>query len=735
MQAAVYSTPRGGTQVNDTPRKPRYAALETTEPVSKRTLVSRVVLGVVAVALLAGMIVQFTPNLGGGIGGSQNNGKTIMQVNGLPVTERELERNRQGSQLFSLGLEGIIGQDLQNQLLSQTVLFKAAEADSRSVRLGANEVADFIKQFRANNGLAKDADYQNAIRSQGYTDASFRETVTLQQKIQARLKEIQEAQKITEAELKLFWELNKTNYKNEERVTARQIVVNDQKTADEVQAKLKAGEDFIKLVREYSKDESTKAEDGAIGSEKGKKTPVPVVALALPTNVATAAFALKTGGVTAPIAEAGKFYFVKVEKFSPAGQQTFEEAKAKLEEDAKQLKSNGATEAWIKALEKNAKIEITKDGQTQNIEYFNPTVAKVGTEEIKLNQLNRLVYLQNQQIQQFIQQGGAEQSAQLVEQFFKPQTLDTLVQGVVGVQAAKKLGQPFFGSDQDVVNQAKQWKTKDLTVTDADVTKYYQDNVALYSTPASANIFEATFASIEAAKAFRSAFVSQGGGDFTKSAAKQQGTVSELGALTPDSIAPEYKTVVFEAKALTKAGAFEVSDVIQKDKKFIILGATSFVEKKVKPLREVFEDAKEKALTSKRSTEGQNWLTAAVKAAKVENLYEGVRKQLEAKAAEAAKRKAEDEAKRKAEDDKRKADEAAKNPPLEIKLVGATEAKVTLLEGTTTLQTVNATASRAALNKIPNGFYTLKVEATGFKPFQKEIRFPDEKSIEVKLEK
>jgi parvulin-like peptidyl-prolyl isomerase len=725
-------------QVNDTPRKPRYAALETQEPVSKRTLVSRVVLGVVAVALLAGMVIQFTPNLGGGLGGQQSNGKTVMTVNGLPVFERDLERNRSQSPLFGLGLDGVIGEDLKNQLLSQTVLYKAADADSRSVRLAADDVPNFIKKLREGNNLGKDADYQNWLRGQGFTDATFRDAVTLQQKIQARLKEINDAQKLTDAELKLFWELNKTNYKNEERITARQIIVNDQKTADEVSAKLKANEDFIKLVREYSKDDSSKAEDGAIASEKGKKTPVPVVQLALPTNVATAAFALKTGGVTAPIAEGGKFYFLKVEKYFAAGQQTFDEAKTKLEEDAKALKSNGATEAWIKQIERDAKVEITKDGLEQKLDYFNPTVVKVGQEEIKLNQLNRLVYLQNQQIQQFIQQGGTAQSAQLVEQFFKPQTLETLISGVVGVQAAKKLGQPFFGSEQDIVNQAKQWKTKDITISDADVVKYYNDNLALYSTPASANINEATFTSIEAAKAFRSAFIAQGGGDFTKGAAKQQGTVSELGALTPDSIAPEYKTVVFEAKALSKAGAFEVSDVIQKAKTFIILGVSSFIEKKVKPIKEVFEDAKDKALASKRSLEGQSWLTAAVKAAKAENLYtgdKGVGKQLADRAAITAKLKAADEAKRKAEDDKRKADEAAKNPPLEIKLVGATEAKVTLLEGTTTLQTVDAKASRASLSKIPNGFYTIKVEATGFKPFTKEVRFPDEKSIEVKLEK
>ena len=45
--------------MRETPKK--YAALEQSEPTSKRTVLARVVLGVVAVALLAGMIVQFTP--------------------------------------------------------------------------------------------------------------------------------------------------------------------------------------------------------------------------------------------------------------------------------------------------------------------------------------------------------------------------------------------------------------------------------------------------------------------------------------------------------------------------------------------------------------------------------------------------------------------------------------------------------------------------------------------------
>ena len=40
-----------------------------------------------------------------------------------------------------------------------------------------------------------------------------------------------------------------------------------------------------------------------------------VAQVALPTEVATAAFALKDGGVTDVIASGGKFYIVKVERY------------------------------------------------------------------------------------------------------------------------------------------------------------------------------------------------------------------------------------------------------------------------------------------------------------------------------------------------------------------------------------------------------------------------------------
>ncbi|NJK43683.1 MAG: carboxypeptidase regulatory-like domain-containing protein [Pleurocapsa sp. SU_196_0] len=188
--------------------------------------------------------------------------------------------------------------------------------------------------------------------------------------------------------------------------------------------------------------------------------------------------------------------------------------------------------------------------------------------------------------------------------------------------------------------------------------------------------------------------------------------------------------MIFDARALTKAGALQVSDPIQKDKNFVVLGVTTFIEKSVKPFSEAREDAQTKALAAKRSAEGTKWLETAQKGIKTQNLYPEVRKQLEARAAKAAADKKAEEAKRAAEAEKLKKEEAARNPPFTV-TVSNPSAKVTVLEGDKEVQT--ATGANVSF-RLPNGLYTLKVEAKGFKPWTKEFRFPDEKSLDAKLE-
>ena len=75
--------------------------------------------------------------------------------------------------------------------------------------------------------------------------------------------------------------------------------------ADEVAQKLKAGEDFVKLVAEYSDDATSKAAGGDFPSVR--------LSSSYPEEVKKAVFALDPGQVSAPIRQVSAFYIIRVE--------------------------------------------------------------------------------------------------------------------------------------------------------------------------------------------------------------------------------------------------------------------------------------------------------------------------------------------------------------------------------------------------------------------------------------
>lgn len=617
--------------MRDTPGKSRSIPVRE-EPVSRRTIISRVVLGVVAVALLAGMVVQFTPNIGNGSGPQASEGATLMTVNGQPVSEREIDRLKKGSQIFNMGLDGVAAQDLDNLLVDQAVLITSARQDAARVNVSNGDVRKFISDLRQQQGLTTDADYLARIQGFGYTDAGFREAVRQQLQLNKRIEEITKGVSVTDDELKFHLEMNPQNYKNDARILARQIVVNDKKAADDAKARLDKGEDFGAVARAVSKELAD--QDGALGAKKGEKVPQPITKIALPSKIADEAFKLASGATSGVLTDGGKFYIIKVEKSMPSGPQTFEEAKAKLTDDVKAAKANQAIEAWVKDIQSKAKVEFPKGS---SLSLYNPVVAKVGAKDIKLSELNRNVYF-NPQIGQFLQQGGG-QGGTLIQQFFKPQALENLINQAVAVNAAKATGKPFVGASADIVTQMQQYETRDVKVTDAEIEKYYKDNVAQYTTPASATLADATFNTLDDAKAFRSSFVATDGKNFVSAVSKAKGTANETGSVTPETIDPAYKTAIFEAKALTKVGDTQISEVIEKGqaaaKKFHVLSVTNLVDKTIKSFADAKADATDKALAVKRSAEGQKWLQAERKKANVVNNIQAINAELAKRAASA----------------------------------------------------------------------------------------------------
>ncbi|WP_257349443.1 peptidylprolyl isomerase [Pseudalkalibacillus decolorationis] len=128
---------------------------------------------------------------------------------------------------------------------------------------------------------------------------------------------------VTEKEMKKLYE---EEYKVKE-VKARHILVKDEKTAKEVKEKLKNGEDFAALAKEYSTDPGSKDKGGDLGFfTRGKMVP----------EFDKAAFSLEPGKVSEPIKSQYGYHVIEVQEQKT---QKFEEAKYQIKKALLQKKA------------------------------------------------------------------------------------------------------------------------------------------------------------------------------------------------------------------------------------------------------------------------------------------------------------------------------------------------------------------------------------------------------------
>jgi parvulin-like peptidyl-prolyl isomerase len=264
---------------------------------SRRT--NTIILWLISIGLLVSMVIAFTPTLGGLFNRTPTGADSsapALQVNGQTITELEIARARQNPP-FNFGIAGEAGADLEMLLLDSLVRNAVFRQAAASVQVSNNEVRDAVNEFRqAQNvaGTRNDQAYLALIGQAGFTDSSFR--AFMRDQLRQERYQLVDSVTVTDDEVLAFYEVNTELYQSEERILARQIVLDDQQTAQEVYAQVVAGEDFAELASEFSIERADRA--GALGAPAGSTEPQPVGRAALPTQVANAAFALQGEGVT-----------------------------------------------------------------------------------------------------------------------------------------------------------------------------------------------------------------------------------------------------------------------------------------------------------------------------------------------------------------------------------------------------------------------------------------------------
>jgi foldase protein PrsA len=192
------------------------------------------------------------------------------------------------------------------------------EAEERDIEVSDAEVRKSFEDQKKET-FEKEADYQEFLESSGQTeqDLLFRVRLDLISN-EIRQQVLEGTDKISDEDIKEYYEKNKQRFAQPERRDAAVVVTRTKAQADEARRRLASGESFSAVAKDLSIDETTKDQGGKLaGVAKGQQE----------EEFDKALFAAKRGELSGPVKTQFGWYVFKVTKITPADQQTLEEAK------------------------------------------------------------------------------------------------------------------------------------------------------------------------------------------------------------------------------------------------------------------------------------------------------------------------------------------------------------------------------------------------------------------------
>ena len=288
----------------------------------------------------------------------------VAVVNGVTITQAALQHElnfhlqratQRGMQVSETQMVKLKKDVLENLIEREILYQESQKAGIKIEKKAIDEQLSVIKQR-----FPTEKDYQNALKQMNFSE----EDVKMQFKRGLAVKGLidqQVGQKITvtDEESKAYYEGNPQLFKQPEQVKASHILIKVESNADEkkkgearqkiidVQEKLKNGEDFATLAKEYSEGPSS-VKGGDLGYFRRGQMVKPFD---------DTAFTMKPNEVSDIVETRFGYHLIKVYDKKPETVLAYAEIKDKLNERMKQQKTEQDVGKYIDALKKNAKIE------------------------------------------------------------------------------------------------------------------------------------------------------------------------------------------------------------------------------------------------------------------------------------------------------------------------------------------------------------------------------------------
>jgi peptidyl-prolyl cis-trans isomerase C len=192
-----------------------------------------------------------------------------------------------------------------------------------------------------NRGLDKNKDFQKKVEE-------FKKITLINQILE---KEIESAAKVTDKDIKDYYDKHKEDFMVNTQVRLSHIVVKADDDAKKVYERLKKGEDFAKVASEVSLDKASAKAGGDIGNfKRGEMKP----------ELEDVAFRLKKGEISMPIRLKDGVHIIKVTD-AKGSVLEFDKVKGLIGQRMAAEKQRESFDKFIENLKKKHKIDINKD--------------------------------------------------------------------------------------------------------------------------------------------------------------------------------------------------------------------------------------------------------------------------------------------------------------------------------------------------------------------------------------
>jgi parvulin-like peptidyl-prolyl isomerase len=235
------------------------------------------------------------------------------------------------------------------QLKGQAVgfLLRRAEYDQKAAGMGIHVSSD---QVRAR--IAKDKKqyfggsekrFLAYLTQQGLTEAGAPEEWKAKIISEEIFKKITTNVSVSGTAVKAYYDTHKSQYVQPDRRDVRHILVLKKALADQLYAQLKAGANFAKLAKKYSKDPGSAPNGGKLTVSKGQTVP----------EFDKTAFSLKKGELSKPVHTRYGYHIIQaLSDIKPASKTPFDTVKASIKQQLEQQQKTDQVTKWDESTRK-----------------------------------------------------------------------------------------------------------------------------------------------------------------------------------------------------------------------------------------------------------------------------------------------------------------------------------------------------------------------------------------------